>query len=122
MVALNGVQHVRKSLIKFMSHDAVELVLTCGGEQEARAIADELLSKKLIACAEFISVTSRFQWKGKIDQNDEIKLVMLSQAKHFDAVEAVVKSLHGYETYVLKMMHIDKLSADAAHWTSDSTD
>lgn len=101
---------------------AVELLLTCGSELEARTIADELLDKKLIACAEIFPVTSRFQWKGKIDQNEEYKLVMLSQVKHFDAAEAVIKPLHSYETYVLKMIAVDKLSSDAMAWLQDSTD
>lgn len=100
----------------------VELLLTCGSELEARTIADALLHKKLIACAEIIPVTSRFQWKGKIDQNEEYKLIMLSQAKHFDAAEAVIKPLHSYETYVLQMISIEKLSSDASTWLSDSTD
>lgn len=100
----------------------VELLLTCGSELEARTIADELLTKKLIACAEIIPVTSRFQWKGNIDQNHEFKLVMLSQVKHFKAAEVVVKSIHSYETYVLKMIKIDGLSEDATAWLRESTD
>jgi uncharacterized protein involved in tolerance to divalent cations len=100
----------------------VELLLTCGSELEARTIADNLLLKKLIACAEIVPVSSQFQWKGKIDQNEEFKLSMLSQAKHFDAAEAVIKTFHSYETYVLKMSNITKLSSDAVTWLSESTD
>lgn len=100
----------------------VELLLTCGSELEARTTADALLSQKLIACAEISPVTSRFKWKGKIDQNDEFKLSMLSVAKHFEAIESVIKTNHSYETYVLKMITIDQLSADASKWLHDSTD
>lgn len=100
----------------------VELLLTCGSELEARTIADQLLTKKLIACAEIIPVTSRFQWKGNIDQNHEFKLVMLSQEKHFKAAEVVVESIHSHETYVLKMIKIDGLSEDATAWLRESTD
>lgn len=94
----------------------VELRLTCRDEYEARKIADALLDAKLVACVELIPVTSRYHWQGKVEQADEVKLVMLSVADNYDKVEKLVKELHSYDTVVLKSMPIDRLNDDATNW------
>lgn len=99
----------------------VELVLTCGSWQEAQRIVDKLLADKLIACAEFIPIKSKFSWKHKLEEADEIKLIMLSKADFFQPVEKVVTKLHSYETFVLKAIPVLHLSHMAKAWLKDST-
>ena len=101
--------------------DITEFVLTCGSWQEAQRIVDSLLEKKLIACAEFIPVKSKFSWKGKLEEAEEIKLIMLSLDDYFDKVEAVVKKLHSYETIVLKAIPVTHLSKQATTWLQEVT-
>jgi periplasmic divalent cation tolerance protein len=102
-------------------HTFVELVLTCGSWQEAQKIVDALLEQKLIACAEFIEIKSRFQWHGKTDQSDEIKLIMTTIADHFDTIEVKVRELHSYDTFVLQQIPITHLNPAASQWLQDST-
>jgi periplasmic divalent cation tolerance protein len=99
-----------------MATNFVELVLTCGSWQEAQRIVDSLLEQKLIACAEFIPIKSKFQWKDSIEEADEIKLIMESAAHLFDEVEAEIKKLHSYETFVLQSLPLERLSQEAAEW------
>jgi periplasmic divalent cation tolerance protein len=99
----------------------VELVLTCGSWQEAQKIVDSLLGQKLIACAEFLEVKSRFQWKGDIETNDEIKLIMTTISDHFDTIEQEIKKLHSYETFVLQQIPITHINQAAADWLSEDT-
>ena len=99
----------------------VELVLACGSWQEAQKIADALLEQKLVACVEFLEVQSKFRWQDAVEQANEIKLIMTTVEKHFDTVEAVVKKLHGYETFVLQMLPVGKLNSDAEKWLQDVT-
>ena len=104
-----------------MKTDFIELFLTCGSWQEAQRIADALLDKKLIACAEMFEIKSRFRWQGSIDDSDEIKLVMKSAAHLFDEVGAEVKKLHSYETFVLEALPVSQISADARDWLTEET-
>lgn len=99
-----------------MKNEPAELVLTCGSWQEAQNIADELLEKGLVACVEFMEVKSKYRWNGAIDQANEIKLIMLTEAKMFDEVEKVVDKLHTYETFVLQSLPISQVSAKAGEW------
>lgn len=100
--------------------DYVELLLTCADQQEAEAIADALLEKKLVACAKFLPITSKFQWHDKIETNDEVLVMMDSRADDFMEVEAVVADLHSYATFVLKAVPVNQISDRAAEWLQDS--
>lgn len=99
-----------------MKNEPAELVLTCGSWQEAQNIADELLDKGLVACVEFMEVKSKYRWHDAVEQANEIKLIMLTEAKMFDEVEKVVDKLHSYETFVLHSLPISQVSTKAGEW------
>jgi len=94
----------------------IELVLTCSSWQEAQGIADSLLKKRLVACVEFIDITSKYHWQGALEEASEVKMIMESLATKFEAVEAEITKLHSYETFVLRQLPITRLSRAAAEW------
>ncbi len=98
----------------------VELILTCANQQEADTIADALLQKKLIACAKFLPITSRFRWEGAIEDNQEVLVMMEAHTADFMEVEAIVAELHSYTTFVLKAVPIGQISEGAAKWLEES--
>lgn len=98
----------------------VELVLTCGSWQEAQRIADALLEQRLVACVEFFEVKSKYWWKRELEEGTEIKLMMHSAEHLFDKVEAEVKKLHSYETFVLQALPVSHVSKDAEKWLTDT--
>jgi uncharacterized protein involved in tolerance to divalent cations len=98
----------------------VELVLTCGSWQEAQKITDALLAKRLVACVEQMEIRSKNWWRGHIEDNTEIKLIMETIADNFDKVETEVKKHHSYETYVLQMIPITRLSEASAAWLEET--
>jgi len=104
-----------------MQADFVELVLTCGSWQEAQKIADVLLEKRLVACVEMMDIKSKYHWHGKIDKASEVKLIMETVAGNFDKVEAEVKNLHSYDTFVLQQIAVGRVSAQAAEWWKNET-
>ena len=100
--------------------DIVELVLTCESWQEAQAITDMLLEKKLVACVEQMEIRSKNWWEGKIEDTAEVKLSMVSVADKYDEIEAVVRKLHSYETFVLKQLPVTGLNDAAATWLNET--
>ncbi len=105
-----------------MEHKFVELVLTCENRAEAEKIADALLDQKLIACAKFVPVDSRFWWQGKIVYAQEILLLMESIADKFERIEAEVTRLHSYDTFVLQSIPMNQVSKQAALWLKEVID
>ena len=99
----------------------VEIVLTCASWQEAQRIADSLLEKHLVACAEFFEIKSQYHWRGRIDEADEIKLIMKTVAENFNDIEAEVIKLHSYDTPVLEQIPVTRLSAKAEKWWQEES-
>ena len=69
---------------KKMKTDFVELVVTCGSWQEAQAIADSLLEKKLVSGVEILEIRDDF---GHIDK---VKLLAITSSNNFARVEKLV--------------------------------
>ncbi|HUD06309.1 MAG TPA: divalent cation tolerance protein CutA [Candidatus Saccharimonadales bacterium] len=96
-----------------------EVLLTCGSWQEAQNIVDDLFAKKLIACAEFLEVKSKFAWQGELNQAKEVKLIMLTTKPKFTSIEKVVRAHHSYDTFVLQALPVDQISKKAQLWLDE---
>ncbi len=97
------------------------LFLTCASSQEAALISRTLLEGKLIACAKSAPVTSRYLWKGNIENSDEVLLIMESEESKFAEIEKVVKSIHSYEQFVLIGFPITQMATGVDDWLKSET-
>ena len=92
------------------------LFLTCANKKEASKIAFTLLKKRLIVCAKSLPVSSSSLWKGKIENSREILLIMETDDSLFDRIEAEVRKIHSYETFVLISLPVSKSSKGIENW------
>ncbi|MDP7115738.1 MAG: divalent-cation tolerance protein CutA [Candidatus Woesearchaeota archaeon] len=89
--------------------------ITCKNRAEARRIAKELLSKRLIACANYFPISSLYRWKGKIVDDREIALLCKSSKKQFHNIKKEVKALHSYEVPCIQLLESES-NKDFADW------
>jgi len=74
------------------------VLMTASTKEEADNIVRQLLSQRLIACANTLSpVKSRYWWKGRIEETDEFLVIMKTNEKLFDKLSETIRRLHGYE-------------------------
>lgn len=74
------------------------VVMTSQNRQEAVNIVRTLLEERLIACANILnSVHSLFWWKGKIEEEDEVLVLMKSQQTLFKKLSERIKEIHSYD-------------------------
>ena len=74
----------------------MELIyIPCSSEQEAEKIAQQLLEKKLIACANIFPIRSMYWWEGKIAKENEVVLLCKTE-KRYEEVKRVVEEMHSY--------------------------
>ena len=97
----------------------VVLFLTCADEREADEISNVLLMKKLVVCIKKTKVKSSFLYKGKIDDADEVLLIMDSLEEKFSKIEKEVRKIHSYETFVLLASPIIKSSKGVKEWIKE---
>lgn len=92
------------------------LFLTCANLEEADKISKSLLEKKLVFCIKKTSVSSSFLWKGRINHNEEVLLIMDSIEENFEKVESEISKIHSYETFVLTSTPAIKTTDKVIDW------
>jgi len=78
--------------------DKIVVLSTCGSVEEAGRIARELVEKRLAACVNIVSgVRSIYRWKGAVEDDGEVLLVIKSSRALFERLRAEIEKLHSYE-------------------------
>lgn len=77
----------------------VVVLVTCRSRAEAQRIAQEIVTRRLAACANILEmpVRSIYRWKGKVENAREFLLLIKTSARRLPALEAEVKRLHSYD-------------------------
>jgi len=74
------------------------VLTTCPGSITAKKIANELVVERLAACVQIIpGVQSFFRWVGKVDNTEELLLLIKTTSERYNDLEARIVSLHPYE-------------------------
>ena len=95
--------------------------ITAPNKSEAEKIAEKLLGKKLIACANVISnVNSYFVWKNKIQNSKEIIICGKTISKNQKEIVHAVKSLHSYSVPCVIFFDIKNGNKDFLKWVKQS--
>lgn len=100
----------------------IDVWVNCPDETVANAISDTLIAERLVACANvFPSIHSAYRWKGKLEKEREIPLILKTRADHFEAVCKRVRELHPYETPSIIGMELKYVDPDYAKWVVEET-
>lgn len=95
----------------------IDVWITCPSTDIAQSIAEDLVEKRLVACANvFGKVQSVYRWQGAIERESEVPLLVKTRAAHYDAVAARVTELHPYDTPAIIAVPVDRVNKDYADW------
>ncbi|HTW46564.1 MAG TPA: divalent-cation tolerance protein CutA [Acidobacteriaceae bacterium] len=77
----------------------IRIVLsTAGSREEAQRIAHALIHEQLAACVNLVpGVHSIYRWQGKVENAEELLLLIKTTAANLDRVEAALRAAHSYE-------------------------
>ena len=99
----------------------IVVFVTAKDLEEANKIAEGLVARKLVACANIIEgIRSVFWWEGKIDSAKEVLLILKSQEKLFAKIINTVKSLHSYKVPEIIALPIVAGNQDYLKWIDGS--
>ncbi|WP_460831274.1 divalent-cation tolerance protein CutA [Lysobacter humi (ex Lee et al. 2017)] len=71
---------------------------TCPDAQVADRIATALVDARLAACVQQLpALRSTYRWEGRVEQAQEVLLLIKTATDRLDAVIASVRALHPYE-------------------------
>lgn len=93
------------------------IYVTVSSMEEGKKIANALLDKRLIACANLLpKMTSLYRWEGKLETSEEVVMILKTTRDHFSEVEKIVKALHSYEVPCLLQLDVEQVAASYGQW------
>lgn len=100
----------------------IDVWIKCPDRAVADRIAEAAIGGRLAGCANLLApVASLYRWKGAVERAEEVPLVLKTRAGHFDALAALAKSLHPYETPSIVAMPLDAVEEGYARWLREET-
>ena len=96
--------------------------ITAPNEAEALKIARALVENRLAACANIVkNVRSIYAWKGAIQDDAEILMIVKTQKALFHKLTEKVKEIHSYDVPEIIALPILEGSEDYLQWLREST-
>lgn len=103
--------------------DFRSVYITCANEREARDIAGAVLEARLAACANiFGQVESLYWWQGRLEQDNEVALLLKTRASLVTRLMEVVRSRHSYDVPCIVTWPIVEGNHDYLQWLSRETE
>jgi len=90
--------------------------VTCGSDDEARGLSGGLVKNRLAACVNIAGVSSVYEWKGKIEDDNERLLIIKTFDSKFAALEQYVKENHSYECPEIIALEVKIGSREYIDW------
>jgi periplasmic divalent cation tolerance protein len=102
--------------------DALVVFCTCPNEQEARNLAETVVSQRLAACVNIVpGIRSIYRWKGKLCDDAEALMVIKTTAACFDSLRAKLVELHPYDCPEVIALEISDGHTDYLDWLTAQT-
>jgi periplasmic divalent cation tolerance protein len=101
--------------------DIIAVLTTTDSAEEAGAIADALVKRKLAACVQISEIDSVYLWQGAIRKDHEYRVMAKTLAGRYDEVEAAIRELHAYELPAIYAVELTEAFAPYAEWVADNS-
>ena len=102
---------------------ALVVLTTVGTEEEASAIARELVCRRHAACVNVVAgVKSTYRWQDKVCRDSEYLLVIKTEASEYAAVERAIQELHSYELPEILAFEATRGEAGFLDWIARALD
>mgnify|MGYP000555785450 CR=1 FL=1 len=97
----------------------ITVFCTVPGEEKAKEIAKKIVEEKLGACVNYFKVNSIFEWKGKIELEEEYLLIIKTKEGKFEDLKDFIKKIHPYEIPEIISLKVEKGNEDYLKWINE---
>ena len=94
------------------------VLVTWGSLSEGRKIARAVVTKRLAACVNVVSVPveSTYRWKGKVEEAREFLLIVKTTARRLKELEREIARMHSYDVPEFLALRVDGGSEYYLEW------
>jgi len=104
-----------------LENEYIVVFVTVPDENVAKSVADAVLKNRLAACVNIASgLRSLYWWKGEIQDDSELLLIMKTRSDKFDALSAAVRAAHTYEVPEIIAMPITAGNPAYLDWINEN--
>ncbi len=98
------------------------MVLTTVSDPEVKTrLVDGLLEKRLAACVQAMPIQSTYRWKGQVQREEEVLLLIKTKVSLYPEVEAFLRATHDYEVPEIVLVPIEAGLAAYLQWVDAET-
>jgi periplasmic divalent cation tolerance protein len=98
----------------------IVIFITAPKEREAEKIARTLVEARLAGCVNIMkNIRSIYSWKGRVEDEKEVLLIVKTKKNLFRSLEKKVKELHSYSVPEIIAVPIMKGSRDYLRWLKE---
>lgn len=89
---------MNKLIFLYITHDSVD---------GAKKIARHLLEKRMIGCANIFPINALYWWEGKIEDGNEVVLIVKTTSDRFEKVRDEIALIHPFDTPCILKLDVD---------------
>jgi periplasmic divalent cation tolerance protein len=95
----------------------IQVMTTVAQKEEARAIAEAVLEKRLGACVQIVGpITSMYWWEDEIDKSTEYLCIIKSSQAKYKELEKEIRTVHSYDVPEILAVPITAGGKDYLQW------
>ena len=103
-----------------MSHCII--LTTTASKEEADLIANVLINNKAAACVQISPIVSIYRWQGKIERENELRLLIKTTDNLYQRVENLIKENHSYKVPQIVKIPIAAGLPEYLNWITEETE
>jgi periplasmic divalent cation tolerance protein len=96
--------------------------VTAADVTEAKTLGRKLVEEQLAACANILpGATSIFRWQGKVEEAEEVVLILKTTEQKLERLIERAKSLHSYDCPCIEALPVVEGNRDFLEWVVRET-
>jgi periplasmic divalent cation tolerance protein len=102
--------------------DTLLVITNLPDAESARALATKLIEQRVAACVNILApCLSIYRWEGKLEEAEEVPLLIKTSAARYAALEEAIRAYHPYELPEIIAVRVEKGLPDYLAWVAAST-
>lgn len=102
--------------------DTLLVITNLPDAESARALATTLIEQRVAACVNVLApCQSIYRWEGKLEEAEEVPLLIKTSAARYAALEEAIRAYHPYELPEIVAVRIEKGLPAYLAWVAAST-
>ena len=97
------------------------VITTTSNKDEAKELAKKILESKLAACVQLSHISSYYVWDDKVQNDEEVRVVIKTKKSLFSKLKSFIKQNHSYDTPQIIMLDIKDGNEKYLHWIEEVT-